>query len=128
MHHEHEEAMRAEFSDCIALSWQTLRADPAVHVDGIQARVNEYDQRWQSGPHAREWNFLCAAYTDWRDYPEDTAKLVADIDAHRDVYHGAGFTDTQRRSLDQARNIANEERSAIRAYSPPQQLPVQRER
>ncbi|WP_280359241.1 hypothetical protein [Nocardia otitidiscaviarum] len=130
MHPEHEEAMRWDFNDRVAMSWKALwpgvtRAD----ADEIDRRVSEYDQRWQAGPHAHEWAFLHAAYIDWRDRPDQMRHFVADITANPTIYRDHGLTDVQRRSLDQAHNIASEERAAVRALNPPpERRPIHRQR
>ncbi|WP_458686409.1 hypothetical protein [Nocardia tengchongensis] len=130
MHSEHEEAMRWEFRDCIAMSWKALRPGvTGTEAEEIACGIAEYDQRWQSGPHAREWNFLCAAYSDWREQPENMRKLAEDLRINPTVYADGGMTEVQRRSLDQARNIAHEERCAVEAFTTPtQRTPIQRER
>ncbi|MEV6101458.1 hypothetical protein [Nocardia sp. NPDC051981] len=127
MHREHEEAMRSDFSERIGISLTALA--PGLtddQADEIYRRVGEFDQRWLSGPHAQEWAFLHAAYTDWRDQPEAMAKLVADVRANPGMYADHGLTDIQSRSLDQAHNIAREERCAMQALKPPvQRQPMQ---
>ncbi|MEV6100662.1 hypothetical protein [Nocardia sp. NPDC051981] len=130
MHREHEEAMRADFSDRVAISLNALA--PGVtddQVDEIRRRVAEYDQRWQSGPHAQEWAFLHAAYTDWRDYPEDMRIFVEDLRTNPTVYADYGPTEVQLRSLNQAHNIAREQRCAQQTWKPStQREPIRRDR
>ncbi|MGW4125871.1 hypothetical protein [Nocardia sp. NPDC004711] len=130
MHSEHEEAMRFDFQDRVALSWKALQ--PGVtdaQISEIECRMSEYDQRWQAGPHAMEWDFLHAAYTDWRDQPQLMAKFAEDLRVNPTVYADYGLTDVQRRSLDQARTIAHEQRSAIDAPdASAQRLPIRRDR
>ncbi|MFE3986549.1 hypothetical protein ACFXPR_18885 [Nocardia tengchongensis] len=130
MHSEHEEAMRADFSDRAAISLNALA--PRVsgeQVEEIGRRVAEYDQRWESGPHAQEWAFLHAAYNDWRDFPEDMGVFVEDLRANPTVYAEFGPTEVQMRSLDQAHNIARELRCARQAWkSSTQREPIRRDR
>lgn len=130
MHSEHEEAMRADFSDRFAISLNALA--PGVtdeQADEIRRRVAEYDQRWQSGPHAQEWAFLHAAYTDWRDFPEDMGAFVEELRTNPTVYADFGPTGVQMRSLDQALNIACELRCARQAWQPDtQREPIRRDR
>ncbi|MFE3080894.1 hypothetical protein [Nocardia tengchongensis] len=130
MHSEHEDAMRSEFHDCITLSWTAIQPGLAdAEAADINRRVGEYDQRWQSGPHAQEWNFLCAAYTDWRDHPEDMHTFVEDLRTNPTVYADFGPSEVQLRSLDQAHNIAREERCAMGALKPSMQRePIRRDR
>lgn len=131
MHAEHEEAMRADYSDRAAESWKAFWSGVTdAEAYEIRCRVAEYDQRWRLGPHAQEWEFLRAAHADWRDRPEDMRRFTEDIDTHRKVYDDFGLTEVQRRSIAQAAAIASEERSAIGALTPPPPLrqPIQRER
>ncbi|MFE3958598.1 hypothetical protein ACFXPS_31045 [Nocardia sp. NPDC059091] len=130
MYREHEEAMRSEFYERVGIGLTALA--PGItdgQADEIYRRVGEFDRRWLSGPHAQEWAFLDAAYTDWRDQPQLMAKFVEDLRVNPTVYVDYGLTDVQRRSLDQARTIAHEHRCAIDAWDPPtQRLPIRRDR
>ncbi|MFD6357266.1 hypothetical protein ACFXO9_27170 [Nocardia tengchongensis] len=130
MHSEHEEAMRFDFHDRVTLSWAAMWPGVTdVEAAEIDRRVSEYDQRWTQGPHAQEWEFLHAAYADWREQPDKMRKFTDDLDVHPGVWAAGGLTDLQRRSLDQARNIAHEERCAINELNPPaQRLPIRRDR
>ncbi|MFB7722306.1 hypothetical protein [Nocardia sp. NPDC056100] len=129
MHSEHEEAMRADFHDCITLSWKAVRPDTtSTESDEIYRAVGEYDDRWSHGPYGREWDFLCAVYKDWRDLPQDMGKFADDVRANPDKYTEFGISAVQRRSIDQAENIVREERSLLRAQSRTEQLPIRRER
>ncbi|MFB8001546.1 hypothetical protein [Nocardia sp. NPDC056000] len=129
MHAEHEEAMRSDFHDCIALSWKAWRPGiTSTESDGIYRAVDDYDTRWSQGPYGREWDFLCASYKDWRDLPHDMDKFAQDVRANPDKYTEFGVTEVQRRSIDQAENIVREERSLLRAQPYTKQLPIRRER
>ncbi|MGW4121386.1 hypothetical protein [Nocardia sp. NPDC004711] len=127
MHSEHEEAMRADFHDRQA---QMLKmAQPEVSDDQryeIADRIVDYDRRWQSGPYAEDWEFLRAAHADWRDRPEMMARFARDLDVSRNVWEDYGLSDVSRRSVTQARHIADEERAAIAALAHRQ--PIRRER
>ncbi|MGX1805172.1 hypothetical protein ACWIGI_05610 [Nocardia sp. NPDC055321] len=130
MYDEHEEAMRADFSDRFGESLKALwpGLSPS-EVSEIDRRVGEYDQRWTDGPYEAEWKFLHACYQDWRDRPREMRIFADDVRANPGVYIANGLTEVARRSIDQAENAASEERSAIRSLRPPaERLPIRRER
>ncbi|QLY33968.1 hypothetical protein H0264_18585 [Nocardia huaxiensis] len=127
MHIEHEEAMRADFHDRFAETLKTLLPNISdAQRAQCAARIAEYEQRWHAGPYAQEWEFLHAAYADFRDHPQEMARFAADLDANRELWKGNGLTDVMRRSVDQARTIAAEERSALAVLR--EQQPIRRER
>ena len=106
MQREHEEAMRAEFSERIEL--ENKRFDPSTtdaDLDRIWDRTSEINQRWAGGPHAEHWEFLNDAHHDWKRSPETMERFRADIAHNQEISGHVGLSDIQLRSLEQARDL-----------------------
>ncbi|NKY48374.1 hypothetical protein [Nocardia cerradoensis] len=110
MQREHEEAMRAEFAEKVALERTMFNAGVTdAEFDRMSRRSNDIDNRWASGPHAEHWAFLGDAHHDWQHNPETMERFRADI-AHNLATDGhVGLSDVQVRSLEQARTLTQQQ-------------------
>ncbi|WP_280359239.1 hypothetical protein [Nocardia otitidiscaviarum] len=122
MHHEHEEAMRADFTtrtDLTARAYHDAVTD--TQLDEIYTQTRAIDDRWGSGPHADQWQFLSDAHQDWRDRPDTMTRFLDNVEHNRAKGYDGGIDDVQRRSLYQARELTAPASTRRRG-------PIQRER
>ncbi|WP_435590787.1 hypothetical protein [Nocardia sp. bgisy118] len=110
MQREHEEAMRADYTEHDALGRQMF-ADGVTDadIDRIDTQRVEIEKRWHSGPHAEHWAYLSDAHEDWRQAPKTMQRMLADADHNGPGY---GLTDIERRSQEQARALTGHDRLA----------------
>ncbi|WP_431963283.1 hypothetical protein [Nocardia sp. bgisy134] len=109
MQREHEEAMRVDYAEHDRLS-RAMFADGVTDtdIDRIDQQRITIEQRWRSGPHVEHWDYLSDAHEDWRGSPKVMHRLLADVDHNG----GAGMTDVEHRSQQQARQLTGNDRPA----------------
>lgn len=108
MHFEHEEAMRADYTEHTELGRQMF--DEGVtdaDIDRIDTARQTIEHRWHTGPHSEHWAYLSEAHADWRRSPRTMQRLLADAQHNGD---GSGLTDIERRSQEQARALTGHDR------------------
>ncbi|WP_036499208.1 hypothetical protein [Nocardia aobensis] len=100
---EHEEAMRADFAERAALDRQLDErdTDPAT-AERVCDRIDAIDDRWDTGPHARQWAFLHHVYADWDTRPVAMSEDLDRLRAERAAGHDIGLSDVEFRSVEQA--------------------------
>ncbi|PXX66924.1 hypothetical protein DFR70_103679 [Nocardia tenerifensis] len=121
MEHEHEEAMRAEFSQYVEL-WRATDPPEVSQADYNEAHdaIDFIDHLWQTGPHAKHWDYLKDAHQDWTARPQTMTRFLDGIAEDRAAGYFVGVTDIEYRSQCQARDLTAAER-ARRPERPPQQ-------
>ncbi|MEU7141710.1 hypothetical protein ABZ942_19825 [Nocardia sp. NPDC046473] len=135
MEREHEEAMRVDFAEHTRLNAELFHAEYLDRWDADtdeQARQrDQIHERWSASPHAEQWNYLRKAHHGWGLHPDRTRQFMDWVEHYRDLGHDQ-VTDVQRRSLEQARELAGEtfpvdyERNApdVARFTPQTPVPV----
>ncbi|MEU7633855.1 hypothetical protein AB0C34_28405 [Nocardia sp. NPDC049220] len=107
MEREHEEAMRADYTTYTELGRQMLRpSTSAAEIQAIDMQQQIVADRWEFGPRAQHWQYLEDADEDWKRSPKVMARMLDNIDHSG----GAGVSDVQRRSPEQARQLTGNDR------------------
>lgn len=100
---EHEEAMRVDFAKRAALDRQLDERDmDAATVERVCDRIDAIDDRWETGPHAKQWAFLGDSYAEWDQRPVAMREHLERLRHQRAAGHDTGLSDVEYRSVEQA--------------------------
>ncbi|NKY48375.1 hypothetical protein [Nocardia cerradoensis] len=100
---EHEEAMRVDFAERAALDRQLDERDmDAATVERVCDRIDAIDDRWDTGPHAKQWRFLGDAYAEWDQRPVAMREHLERLRRQHAAGHDIGMSEVEYRSVEQA--------------------------
>ncbi|MFI6364159.1 hypothetical protein ACIBG0_15565 [Nocardia sp. NPDC050630] len=110
MHIEHEEAMRAAFTELDRLTRMAYRPEATqADIHRLYTDGAAIDQGWHYGPHREQWGFLKHARSQWECDP--TAMRRSLVESLRSA--GTKLDPVQRRSIEQGRVLADSTRPGI---------------
>ncbi|MFJ9368783.1 hypothetical protein ACIRRA_30755 [Nocardia sp. NPDC101769] len=111
MEAEHEEAMRSDFREQASLQARTYQAGVTeTEIGESFSKVREIHSRWNSGPHADQWQYLSDAYEDFRDRPDTMDRFLDNVEFNHAQGWDGGLDEVQRRSLHQAKELTEPQR------------------
>lgn len=114
MNHEREQAMRADYTTVAAMRRRAWESSPSAETDRLAEGVRQISHRWLAGPDAAQWRYLDDAFFDWRGRPDTMARRLWNIDHDRALGYDGEVTDVEHRSLLQARDLTEVDRTRWR--------------
>ncbi|QLY34002.1 hypothetical protein [Nocardia huaxiensis] len=110
MEPEHEEAMRADFAECVRLTDEIYHAEHLgatnQELDQYERSINRLGTAWTQGPHHEEWHYLRRAFAAWTSDPDAARRHLEWARYCRDEVGQDQLTAVQWRSIEQAQELS----------------------
>ncbi|MEV0765167.1 hypothetical protein [Nocardia sp. NPDC050435] len=101
---KNEATMRLDFWKVTRLRTESRQAHPQWSAE-LTEQADLIESAWRASDHAEHWNYLNAAYVEWREFPDTMGSLFEHLHTARAECGVYPLSETQWRSQEQARDL-----------------------